>query len=109
MSQNMRKYVLLIIYEYAMEHRLSDQVVSFRIEYPLPVYAFAPGIALASASFGGAFPTGGFAPTQSQPPKVRKEFPETWIWDKITEEGFVVYIILKLFGYGLYTSSNLFL
>lgn len=22
-------------------------------------------------------------------PKVRKEFPETWIWDDVNEEGFV--------------------
>lgn len=103
----MRKHVPI---NYVEEHGWSDQVVSFRIEYPFPVYAFAPGIALASASFGGAFPqAGAVAPTQSQPPKVRKEFPETWIWDKIIEEGFVVYLILKLFGYGLYTFLILFL
>lgn len=39
-----------------------------------------PGPPLAIASFGG----GGVAP--SEPPRIRKEFPETWLWETIDEE-----------------------
>ncbi|XP_059619137.1 CD109 antigen-like isoform X4 [Phlebotomus argentipes] len=47
----------------------------------------APGVALAMpamAAAGAAGFGGGFV----QPPKIRKEFPETWIWDDLEDNGY---------------------
>lgn len=29
----------------------------------------------------------GYAPPAMQPPKIRKEFPETWIWEFASDTG----------------------
>lgn len=50
------------------------------IAFPAPV-----------AAFGGIASGAGGSPPPPPEPVVRKEFPETWIWDSITEERLVFF------------------
>lgn len=53
----------------------------------MPAAAFG-GVAL-SVGMAARMPGPPGAMGMVAPPKIRKEFPETWIWDKIENSGYV--------------------
>lgn len=57
----------------------------------LPGMAGVPGMPMASPAIGmaaGGY-MGGFAPPPPPPITVRKEFPETWMWDTFDDQVLV--------------------
>lgn len=59
---------------------------------PIPLaFPAPPGVAfsLAQSSSVGLGGGASFAPVAV---KIRKEFPETWVWDTIDENRFVIYL-----------------
>lgn len=73
-----------------MNFNASKLIVSHKIEEPIVLFSVLSqdiGLELQIEDI--------FVPVQqspSQPPRVRKEFPETWIWERVTEIGLVIFI-----------------
>lgn len=55
---------------------------------------FVPEISYMRAVGDGVSDDVSMSPTPPPPPKVRKEFPETWIWDMFNNLGSVNLIII---------------
>lgn len=79
-----------------------------------PINAFAGGaipLSIAAAGFGVAELAGGVGNlNQALSPKVRSEFPETWVWESIIDNRYIliyvnclmkyfskIFLVLKLF------------
>lgn len=73
-----------------MNFNASKLIFSHKIEEPIVLFS------VVAQDFGTELITedDGFVPIQrgpSQAPRVRKEFPETWIWESVTEKGLVIF------------------
>lgn len=55
---------------------------------------------MASPQIGMAMSfVGGFAPRVMPPPKIRKEFPETWLWESSPDTGYAEIFTKRHFGF----------
>lgn len=91
--------------------------------YLAPLYAFSTfaGVPASAAAFGGGFAGGavaavglslsgvGFSQSPIQQPTIRKEFPETFIWDSMKVSDRFVTSISRLFTSGVLESLASFL